>query len=196
MSAPRSTTASTAHTRGRRPLVDLGDPVEADRAFRVSLAWRELRRGSSTSALRDYLFGVGPEAIEPGQMDALDVLLTRECWRMAEFAEALRVDPSTATRTAQRLVNAGLAVRRTLADDGRVVLVGASPEERRRHRAVAERRTAALSRLLAEFSSDEREQLADLLGRFVGALDDLVVELGNGPGNELGGDPTDTGTNR
>lgn len=170
--------AATARSGARpRPTVDLRDPVEADRARRISLAWRELRRGAAASALRDHFFGVGSDALEPGQMDALDVLLTRRCWRMAELAEALRVDPSTATRTVQRLVNAGLAVRRTPDDDGRVVLVAASPEGRRRHRAVSKRRTAALSRLLGEFSPAEREQLAGLLDRFVDALDDLVGEL-------------------
>ncbi|MEX2628120.1 MAG: MarR family winged helix-turn-helix transcriptional regulator [Ilumatobacteraceae bacterium] len=180
MSATTSTTTPGGSHAERAFGVDLRDPVEADLAYRISLAWRELRRGASTTALRDHFFGVGDDALEPGQMDALDVLLGRQHWRMSELAEALRVDPSTATRTVQRLVKAGLAVRHTSDDDGRVVLVGPSPEGRRRHRTIARRRAAAMARLLAAFETDEREQLADLLERFVGALDDLVADLDTG----------------
>lgn len=160
-----------------RPVVDLRDPIEADHAFRISLAWRELRRGASAAALRDYFFGVDDDALEPGQMDTLDVLLTRHGWRMSELAEALHIDPSTATRAVQRLVNDGLAVRRPSDDDGRVVLVEPSAEGRRRHRAVAKRRIVAMSRLLGAFDADERRVLADLLGRFVHELDALVDDL-------------------
>jgi DNA-binding MarR family transcriptional regulator len=158
-------------------VVDLRDPVEADHAYRISLAWRELRRGAATSALRDYFFGFDHDALEPGQMDTLDVLLTRKGWRMSELAEALRIDPSTATRAVQRLVNDGLAVREPSDDDGRVVLVVPSAEGRRRHRAVAKRRIIAISRLLGAFDADERRQLAELLDRFVDELDVLVDEL-------------------
>ena len=49
-------------------------------------------------------------------MDTLDLLVQQPAWRMSELAEALRVDPSTATRAVQRLVRAGLADRRSRAD--------------------------------------------------------------------------------
>ncbi len=92
--------------------VDLSDPIEADNAFRIAMAWRELRRCATTPALRYQFFGSSHDALEQGQMDTLDLLLIREGWRMCELAEALRVDPSTATRAVQRLVNDGLAERR------------------------------------------------------------------------------------
>lgn len=164
-------------TTAARTPVDLRDPIEADLAFRISLAWRELRRGAATAALRDHFFGSGPGALEAGQMDTLDVLVTRDHWRMAELADALRVDPSTATRAVQRLVNDGLAVRSHPDGDKRVVLVQPTPEGWRRHRSVARRRITVLSRLLSAFDADERRQLADLLGRFVDELDELVAEL-------------------
>lgn len=173
----RSAPSTAADAAERPPVVDLRDPVEADLAYRISLAWRELRRGAATAALRDHFFGTGPGALEPGQMDTLDVLVTQDHWRMSELAEALRVDPSTATRAVQRLVNDGLAVRSHPDGDKRVVLVQPTPEGWRRHRAVARRRIAVLSRLLAAFDAQERHQLADLLGRFVGELDALVGDL-------------------
>ena len=92
--------------------VDLSDPIEADNAFRIAIAWREFRRSATTPALRYQFFGSSHDAFEQGQMDTLDLLLVREGWRMSELAEALRVDPSTATRAVQRLVNDGLAERR------------------------------------------------------------------------------------
>lgn len=87
--------------------VDLGQPDQLQLAVRIGLAWIEIRRGASTGALRDYLFGTGEDALDQGQSDTLDLLVTRPAWRMSELAEALRVDPSTATRAIQRLVTKG-----------------------------------------------------------------------------------------
>jgi predicted ArsR family transcriptional regulator len=105
---------------------------------------------------------------------------------MCELAEALRVDPSTATRAVQRLVNDGLAERRQSTDDGRVVLVYPSAEGKRRHAAVARRRVRALCRILGAFDADERAQLAGLLGRFVDAFDERVGDerVGDVPGDD------------
>jgi DNA-binding MarR family transcriptional regulator len=164
-------------TETRRWPVDLSDPIEADNALRIAIAWRELRRCASTPALRYQFFGSSHDALEQGQMDTLDLLLVRQGWRMCELAEALRVDPSTATRAVQRLVNDGLAERRQSTYDGRVVLVFPSAEGKRRHAAVARRRVNALCRILSAFDADERAQLAGLLGRFVDAFDELVVEM-------------------
>ena len=160
-----------------KPLPDLTDPVESDNAFRVALAWRELRRGASTSAIRNYFYGTGDDALDPGQMDTLDVLMTRRGWRMSELAEALRVDPSTATRAVQRLVKDGLAERRPSETDGRVVVVVPSRTGRRHHAAVAKRRVRAMRAMLAEFDADERVQLAELMSRFVAALDHFAAQL-------------------
>jgi len=168
----------------RRPLVDLTDPVESDNAFRVALAWRELRRGASTSAIRAYFYGTGDDALDPGQMDTLDVLMTRRSWRMSELAEALRVDPSTATRAVQRLVKDGLAERRPSETDGRVVQVVSSRTGRRRHLAVAKRRVRAMRAMLAEFDADERVQLAELMSRFVAALDHFAADLDDDDTND------------
>jgi DNA-binding MarR family transcriptional regulator len=107
-------------------------------------------------------------------------------WRMSELAEALRVDPSTATRAVQRLVNDGLAERRQSTDDGRVVLVYPSAEGKRRHAAVSRRRVDAVCRILSAFDADERAQLAGLLGRFVDALDELTTEVDGPAATETG----------
>ncbi|MGH9134193.1 MAG: MarR family winged helix-turn-helix transcriptional regulator [Ilumatobacteraceae bacterium] len=161
----------------RRHPVDLSDPIEADTAFRIAMAWREFRRCASTPTLRYQFFGSSDDALEQGQMDTLDLLLVHEGWQMSELAAALRVDPSTATRAVQRLVNDGLAERRQSPRDGRVVLVYPSAEGKRRHADVSRRRVDALCRILSAFDAGERAQLADLLGRFVDAFDELRDEL-------------------
>ncbi len=62
-------------------------------------------------------------------------------------------------------------------EDGRVVLVRVTDEGRRRHGEVAARRSTAMMRILSEFDRDERAQLADMLDRFVEALDEVVGQL-------------------
>jgi DNA-binding MarR family transcriptional regulator len=146
-------------------------------AMRVGRAWRELRRGAAMGKLHEATFVAGGEPLEPGQLDSLDLLVQRDEWRMSELADALRVDPSTATRAVQRLEKVGLAQRQPSGADGRVVIVSATPEGRDRHAVFATSRRVLLKNLLAEFEPAERDQLADLLERFVGALDRYVDGL-------------------
>ncbi len=147
---------------------------------RIGAAWKELRRGAAMSVLRDHLFGSGDNALEPGQVDTLELLVARDAWRMSELAEALRVDPSTATRAVQRLVKAGIAERTACSDDARVVMVSATEPGRVRHRAIVDLRRATLTAMLATFTTNEREQFAEYLDRFVAALDDYVRQLDHG----------------
>ena len=96
---------------------------------------------------------------------------------MRGLAELLRVEPSTATRAVHRLVDDGLAERFTLPDDGRVVMVRITAEGREQHTDVAARRSKAMAQILGEFDPEERAQLADLLDRFIDALDRVVQTL-------------------
>ncbi len=157
--------------------VDLSNEAELAIASRVGVAWKELRRGAAMSALRDHLFGAGDDSLEPGQVDTLELLVQRDAWRMSELADALRVDPSTATRAVQRLVKSGLAERTANRDDGRVVMVSATAAGRERHTAIVGLRRLTLSTMLATFDREERRLFADLLERFVVALDELVHDL-------------------
>lgn len=155
--------------------VDFRNRTDREHARRIGRAWIELRRGAAASALRSYLFGT-EKALEQGQMDALD-LLTRRERPMKELAARLRVEPSTATRAVQRLEHDGLAERFTSPQDGRVVLVRITDEGRRRHDAVAERRSIAMMHILSEFDPRERAQLADLMDRLIASIDDVVGRL-------------------
>ena len=154
--------------------VDLQEREMFDLSVRIGASWVQIRRGAAMAALRDYLFGTGDDRLDQGQMDSLDLLARQPSWRMSELAEALRVDPSTATRAVQRLVNAGLAVRSAHGEDGRVVMVEITEAGRSRHAVVAERRTLLMSHMLSAFTPEERPVLADMLERFVAAVDEFV----------------------
>jgi len=162
--------------------VDFRNRTDREHARRIGRAWIELRRGAAASALRSYLFGT-EKALEQGQMDALD-LLTRRERPMKELAARLRVEPSTATRAVQRLEHDGLAERFTSPQDGRVVLVRITDEGRRRHDAVAERRSIAMMHILSEFDPRERAQLADLMDRLIASIDDVVERLDSADDSE------------
>lgn len=144
---------------------------------RIGAAWKELRRGAAMSVLRDHLFGAGADALEPGQVDTLELLVARDSWRMSELAEALRVDPSTATRAVQRLVKAGMAERTACSNDARVVKVSATATGRARQRAINNLRRETLTAMLSSFDQHEREQFAEYMDRFVTALDEFVRSL-------------------
>lgn len=149
---------------------------------RIALAWRELRRGASGGALRSYLLGPNGPALEQAQLDALEILASDpDGWRMSDFADAMHVDPSTATRAVNRLELLGLAERGTGSDDRRVVVARATTTGRRMIRGVATRRAAGMQRLLEPFDPAERAELADYLERFVSSIDRLVEELAREP---------------
>ena len=165
------------NTTGRRTnKIDLCDPVDRVHAFRIGNAWIDLRRGPATARLREYLLGPD-DPFEQGQMDALDMLINRDCRTMSGLADRLRVNRSTATRAVDRLVTDGLVERFPSPDDGRVVLVRITADGRRRHKAIDARRSQAMQQILSEFTVDEREQLANLLERLVASADNAVDAL-------------------
>ena len=142
--------------------------------FRVGAAWRELRRGAAMQAFRPIVYGEGEDALDLGQVDALDLLVFHGPVRMGELAESLRVDASTATRAVNRLVDTGLAQRRRSDEDGRVMVVAITKRGSEVHRALTARRRDALEGILTDFSARDRQQLATLLERFIVGLDQYV----------------------
>lgn len=155
--------------------VDFTNPIDSEQAFRIGRAWTEMRRGASMAGIREYING-DDHALAQGQLDALDLLARRER-TMRGLAERLRIEPSTATRAVQSLVDDGLAERYRSPDDGRLVLVRATAEGRRVHAAAAARRSYVMAQLLNEFSPEERSDLAGMLERFVGAMDRVTDRL-------------------
>jgi DNA-binding MarR family transcriptional regulator len=139
---------------------------------RLGRAWREVRRGAVTGRVVEKVFGRPgePDSVDPGHLDVLDLLSHRDGRRMSELATALHVDPSTVTRTMHRMEAAGLARRQATEADGRVVTAHLTDEGRRLHALVAARRTALIDAAFGELSVGDREQLVELLERFLVAL--------------------------
>lgn len=157
--------------------------TDAETRRRIAAAWRELRRGAAGAQLRAHLIGLDGPPIEQAQLDALEVLASGDAWRMGDFADAMHVDPSTATRAIARLERLGLAERTADPDDGRVVLARTTPLGARTIHDMLVRRAAGMERLLEPFTPDEREQFAEYLERLVASIDQLLAELtGTDPG--------------
>jgi DNA-binding MarR family transcriptional regulator len=135
---------------------------------RIGLAWRELRRGAATQAMRERLYS---DLLEPAQVDALDIVISSGGCRMAELAVGLRVDRSTATRMVDRLVAEGVVGRRTTTADGRGVTVFATDRGRRLHEQFSARRRVMLLDVLGGFDAADRRRLAELLERLVAGVD-------------------------
>lgn len=152
----------------------LTNDLDLEVAGRVGRAWREIRRGATAGDVRDVIYGVGGSAIEPGQMDALDLLVTVESCRMGDLADHLRIDPSTATRAVQRLIKDNLVERVEHGGDGRIVAIAATERGRRIHSEVQARRREFILTVLEEFPDDERFLLAEFLERFTHAVDTTV----------------------
>ena len=153
---------------------DLANDLDLEVAGRIGRSWREIRRGATASNARDAVYGIGGSAIEPGQMDALDLLVTVDSCRMSELAEHLRIDRSTATRAVQRLVKDNLAEHVDHGGDGRVVAIAATDRGRRIHSEVAERRRNIMFAVMNQFEAEDRVALAELLERFTAAIDEAV----------------------
>ena len=93
------------------------------------------------------------------QYRALVVLASRGTLRPVDLAEALGVDPSTATRLCDRLVTKRLISRRRQASDRRVVHLDLSGRGRLLVQSVTERRREEIRRILASIPRSERDGL-------------------------------------
>ncbi len=125
--------------------------------------------------MRRYAWAPTNPQLDLGQMDTLDLLVQHGAWTMHEFAVALFIEPSTATRAVSRLVDAGLADRSTHPSDKRMTVVRATQEGRAVQKRLAHRRLAAVVEALKGFDSGDRRRLADLLERFIAGLDEVVL---------------------
>jgi DNA-binding MarR family transcriptional regulator len=143
---------------------------------RVFEAWRDLRRGAVRKSSAHF-YGIGPDALDPGQMDVLDVIASRSRWRMSQLAQALYLDPSTVTRSVDRLAGYGLVMRVPAADDGRGVQVRATPSGRNLSKTVAEQRRVVMRNILHDQSHDDCERLALAMERMVRGVEAYAAQL-------------------
>jgi DNA-binding MarR family transcriptional regulator len=107
------------------------------------------------------------------QYRALVVLASRGAQRPIDLAEALGVDPSTATRLCDRLVGKRLISRRRQGGDRREVRLDLSDHGRRLVEDVTERRREEIRRILAAVPRPERGDLVRAFRTFAQAAGEL-----------------------
>lgn len=121
------------------------------------------------------------ETITLPQFRLLVLLDSRGVMKLSTLADLLDVNPSTATRMVDRLVTTGMIARQPNPVTRREVVVDLTTEGRRVVRGVTRRRRAAISRIVAKMSEDERRGLVDALTAFTAFT-------------EAGGEPAVTST--
>ena len=155
-------------------LMARSDDTVTDVALTIGGAWRDIRRLRGLHTIGRDLLDDGCKPLETGELDTLGVVGGLGPCRMSELAEALLVEPSTATRAVDRLERLGLVARRKDDADGRFVEVALTPNGRIAHEELTRRRRELLTGVLAHFDADEQEQLAVLLPRFAEAIADVL----------------------
>jgi len=103
------------------------------------------------------------EQVSLAQYRVLVVLASRGPQRLADLAEALAVNPSTATRVGDRLVRKGMVRRQRASADRREVRLALTDAGRRLVDEVTARRRAEISRLISAIAPGQRRPLVEAL---------------------------------
>jgi len=103
----------------------------------------------------------------------LVLLCGRGPQRVGDLADALGVNPSTATRMCDRLVSKHLARRHRLVTDRRSVRVSVTPAGRALVDQVTECRREEIARVVEAMPAETRVQLVDALQHFAEAAGEV-----------------------
>jgi DNA-binding MarR family transcriptional regulator len=106
------------------------------------------------------------DAISLAQFRLLVVLSTRGQQKVTELAEALGVNPSSATRTVDRVLEAGLVDRQTNPESRREVHVTLTKAGEKVVRAVTRRRRQEIAEIVARMPRTHRAGLVRALNSF------------------------------
>ncbi|MFN2609134.1 MAG: MarR family winged helix-turn-helix transcriptional regulator [Acidimicrobiales bacterium] len=107
------------------------------------------------------------------QYRALVILASRGAQNLSSLAEALAVNPSTATRAVDRLVSRDLVIRETAEDDRREVRLAVTTSGAEIVRTVTRRRRLALARIVRRLDPGCRASLVDSLRAFAEAAGEV-----------------------
>ena len=153
------TPAIRPRERSKVPSEQLADAVLTASRVLVAVAARSLTEHESEVSLPQYR--------------ALVVLGSRGPQRPADLAQALGVDPSTATRMCDRLVRKRLITRRRDVVDRRAVLLDLSASGRRLVDRVTDQRRREIGRILKSVDPGEHEALVRAFAAFGAAAGEV-----------------------
>jgi len=143
-----------------------------DQLGAVRLGLTRLGRLLSSRRVHAGMARAAGVALPEQAMNVLRALGDRDPLPVGDLARAARMDAGAVSRQIRVLEEAGLVERRDSPQHGSIVLVVATTEGRDTARRFERVRNAQLSRALADWTDDEREELGRLLLRLV---DDLQV---------------------
>ncbi|HUC36928.1 MAG TPA: MarR family transcriptional regulator [Acidimicrobiales bacterium] len=144
------------------PTEELTDAVLTASRVLVAVAARSLSDHEAEVSLQQYR--------------ALVILASRGAQRPVDLAEALGVDPSTATRLCDRLVAKRLISRGRQAGDRREVRLDLSDHGRRIVENVTDRRRAEIRRILSAVPRPDRTELVRAFRAFARAAGEVPEE--------------------
>ena len=142
----------------------------------LSRSWHDLGRVLASRRLLASLHPGAP-TLTPTKLRALDVIGEGDGVRVGELADRIGIDETTATRLVDRLETAGLAERRSAADDRRVTLVRLTHPGGVLVKDVARRRQRFFCDVLAALEPDERAELVRLTAKAAEVLRERSEEL-------------------
>jgi DNA-binding MarR family transcriptional regulator len=145
-------------------------------AGELSHSWNDLGRVLASRRLLASLHPGAPK-MTPTKLRALDVISEAGGVRVGELADRIGIDETTATRLVDRLEAAGVAERRSVAGDRRVIVVGLTPAGVALVREVARRRQRFLCDVLTALEPDERTELVRLTAKAAAEVRDRSEEL-------------------
>lgn len=140
-----------------------GDPVELDRA--ASLRLLLIMSRALDAVLRPALRPVEEAGLSRSEFAVLEALYHKGAVPLGQLASLILLQTGSTTYVVNQLVRRGLMVRRTCAEDRRVIFGELTPGGRSLVARVFARHAEALRRAMTGLTRQEKRQAADLLKR-------------------------------
>lgn len=145
--------------------------TESDAAFEalgdgLIEATRRFLRSRRRERIQAAIYMVEGYELSRAQVEALEVVAREGEVRMKQLAEVLGVDPSTATRTTDPLVNHGLVDRFTDAENRRYVVLRCTALGTKAIARIRDERRRVMRQTLAPMEPSRRLLLAELLDEY------------------------------
>lgn len=138
---------------------------------RFANAITNLRRNPRNRLLQRHVYMVGKYELTPVQVDILEAVVANPEQKMAELAQALGVNASTASRTTLPLVELGLIERKNDLKDRRVITMSPTPNGIQQAKTIHDSREKIMRSVQSHFTKEEINLFADLMEKYIKSID-------------------------